>query len=53
MGNQVEGFDEAGQNVVVIEDLVSTGKSSLLAVDAFESSWVGNKRTSCFIHLWI
>lgn len=34
MGNQVEGYYEKGQKVVVIEDLVSTGKSSLLAVDA-------------------
>ncbi len=32
--NQIEGKIEAGQNVVVIEDLVSTGKSSLLAVQA-------------------
>lgn len=29
LGNQVEGFYEAGQRVVVVEDLVSTGKSSL------------------------
>jgi orotate phosphoribosyltransferase len=33
MGNQVEGVLEKGQKVVVIEDLVSTGKSSLQAVD--------------------
>jgi orotate phosphoribosyltransferase len=32
--NQVEGFLEKGQNVVVVEDLISTGNSSLLAVDA-------------------
>ncbi|MDC6351815.1 orotate phosphoribosyltransferase [Zeaxanthinibacter sp. PT1] len=31
--NQVEGQLEAGQTVVVIEDLISTGKSSLNAVD--------------------
>lgn len=31
MGNQVEGFFEAGKRVVLIEDLVSTGKSSLQA----------------------
>lgn len=29
MGNQVEGVLEAGQKVVIVEDLVSTGKSSL------------------------
>ena len=34
MQNQIEGVVESGQSVVVIEDLVSTGKSSLLAVDA-------------------
>src|SRR5580698_8918125 len=28
MGNQVEGFFEQAQKVVVIEDLISTGKSS-------------------------
>lgn len=32
--NQIEGVVESGQNVVVIEDLVSTGMSSLRAVDA-------------------
>ncbi len=32
LGNQVEGFYEKGQKVVVIEDLVSTGKSSLQVV---------------------
>lgn len=29
MGNQIEGYYEAGQKTVVIEDLISTGKSSL------------------------
>ncbi|MBD0779812.1 orotate phosphoribosyltransferase [Maribacter sp. ANRC-HE7] len=32
--NQIEGYIEHGQSVVVIEDLISTGKSSLNAVDA-------------------
>lgn len=32
--NQIEGEIHAGQSVVVIEDLVSTGKSSLIAVKA-------------------
>jgi orotate phosphoribosyltransferase len=32
--NQIEGQLEGGQTVVVIEDLISTGKSSLNAVDA-------------------
>src|SRR5689334_20204828 len=34
LGNQVEGFYEKGQATVVIEDLISTGKSSLQVVDA-------------------
>lgn len=29
LGNQIEGFYEAGKKVVIIEDLISTGKSSL------------------------
>jgi orotate phosphoribosyltransferase len=32
--NQIEGVLESGQSVIVIEDLVSTGNSSLIAVDA-------------------
>jgi len=34
--NQIEGFLEENQNVVVIEDLISTGKSSLNAVKALK-----------------
>jgi orotate phosphoribosyltransferase len=33
MGNQIEGVLQPGQKVVVVEDLVSTGKSSLQVVD--------------------
>ena len=36
--NQIEGFHEHGQNVVVIEDLISTGKSSLNAVRALREA---------------
>jgi len=36
--NQIEGYFEKNQKVVVIEDLVSTGGSSLKAVDALRSS---------------
>ena len=36
--NQIEGHLEAGQSVVVIEDLISTGKSSLNAVNALKSA---------------
>lgn len=35
--NQIEGEIHEGQSVVVIEDLVSTGKSSLIAVDALRA----------------
>lgn len=35
--NQVEGVVEAGQRVVIIEDLISTGGSSLKAVDALRA----------------
>ena len=38
MQNQIEGVINPGQSVVVIEDLVSTGKSSLLAVDALREA---------------
>jgi len=33
LGNQIEGHFEAGQETVVIEDLISTGKSSMQVVD--------------------
>ena len=36
--NQIEGSFEKGQNVVVIEDLISTGNSSLVAVDALREA---------------
>jgi orotate phosphoribosyltransferase len=36
--NQIEGVIESGQSVVVVEDLVSTGKSSLAAVDALREA---------------
>jgi len=38
LGNQVEGFFEQGQKTVVIEDLISTGKSSLQVVDVLKQS---------------
>ena len=36
--NQVEGFLQKGQSVVVVEDLISTGKSSLMAVEALKEA---------------
>jgi len=38
LGNQIEGYFEPGQKVVVIEDLISTGGSSLGAVKALKDS---------------
>jgi orotate phosphoribosyltransferase len=36
MGNQIEGAYEKGQKVVVIEDLISTGGSSIKAIEALQ-----------------
>lgn len=33
LGNQIEGFYQPGQKTLIIEDLISTGKSSLQVVD--------------------
>ncbi len=38
LGNQIEGYYEEGQKVVVIEDLISTGGSSLKAVEALRAA---------------
>jgi orotate phosphoribosyltransferase len=38
MGNQIEGVLNAGQKIVVIEDLISTGKSSMEAVVALQAA---------------
>lgn len=38
LGNQIEGFYEKGRKTVVIEDLVSTGKSSLQVVDVLKEA---------------
>ena len=36
--NQIEGYLDHGQNIIVIEDLISTGKSSLNAVKALKEA---------------
>ena len=41
--NQIEGKLEKGQNVVVVEDLISTGKSSLNAVNALKKESINVK----------
>jgi orotate phosphoribosyltransferase len=40
LGNQIEGSYEPGQKVVVIEDLISTGKSSLEVVEVLRKAGV-------------
>jgi len=38
LGNQIEGFYSPGQKTLVIEDLISTGKSSLEVVDVVRNA---------------
>ena len=38
LGNQIEGYYENGMNVVVVEDLISTGKSSLDVIKVLKNS---------------
>jgi orotate phosphoribosyltransferase len=40
LGNQIEGTLQPGQKVVVIEDLISTGKSSLQVVEVLKAAGV-------------
>jgi orotate phosphoribosyltransferase len=40
LGNQIEGFFEKGKKVLVIEDLISTGKSSLEVVEVLRKAEV-------------
>lgn len=40
LGNQIEGYFEKGQSTLVVEDLVSTGKSSMQVVDVLKKSGV-------------
>src|SRR6187551_300533 len=38
MGNQIEGSFEQGQKIIVIEDLISTGKSSLQVCEVLKNA---------------
>ncbi len=38
LGNQIEGYYEKGMKTVIIEDLISTGKSSLQVVDVVRAA---------------
>lgn len=40
LGNQIEGAFEKGQKAIVIEDLVSTGKSSLQVVEVMKQAGI-------------
>jgi orotate phosphoribosyltransferase len=40
LGNQIEGSYEKGQKILVIEDLISTGKSSLQVVEVLRNAGV-------------
>ena len=40
LGNQIEGYFRRDQKVIVIEDLVSTGKSSLQVVDVLKNEGI-------------
>ena len=41
-GKQIEGSEVKGKKVVVIEDLITTGKSSLIAVDVLQKEKVAD-----------
>lgn len=41
-GKQIEGAEVKGKRVVVIEDLITTGKSSLIAVDVLQKEGVAD-----------
>ena len=41
-GKQIEGAEVQGKKVVVIEDLITTGKSSLIAVDVLQKEGVSD-----------
>jgi orotate phosphoribosyltransferase len=47
MGKQVEGLIEPGKTVVIVEDLVSTGKSSLAAMAALKDTGMLVKGMAC------
>jgi orotate phosphoribosyltransferase len=38
LGNQIEGILEPGKNVVVVEDLISTGKSSMQVIEVLQAN---------------
>lgn len=53
LGNQIEGYYEKGQETVVIEDLVSTGKSSLEVVKVLKDSGLNVVGMVSIFYLWL
>ena len=45
--NQIEGYFEEGQSVILVEDLISSGKSSLDAVNVLKNAGMNVKGTVC------
>ena len=52
-GKQIEGYFEAKQKTVIIEDLISTGKSSLAVADVVKKSWFGSCGNGVNFYLWL
>jgi orotate phosphoribosyltransferase len=52
LGNQIEGAYQPGQKTVVVEDLVSTGKSSLQVVDVLQKGRVRSGGYGVYFFLW-
>ena len=50
--NQIEGFVEKGQNVVVVEDLISTGKQQFGGGRRTQSSRSQCKRDGRYFYIW-
>jgi len=50
LGNQIEGEFVPGQKVVVVEDLISTGKSSLQVVDVLKQNGVETLGIVCIFN---
>ena len=51
--NLIEGELRPGMKVVVVEDLISTGGSSLKAVGSNSSRWLRSDRYGCSLYVWI
>ena len=52
LSNQIEGALEKGQKVLVIEDLISTGKSSLTGLRSIKSCRCRSCGHGFYFYLW-